>query len=60
MKLIFVHGRRQGGKDADEPRLFWKGCLNKSLRATGLSWRQLELARFGICVVLLEKLTDEG
>ncbi len=38
MKLIFIHGRSQGGKDAEELRLFWEGCLDKSFRDAGLVW----------------------
>ena len=38
MKLIFVHGRSQGGKNASELRLFWEGCLDRALRDGGLTW----------------------
>jgi len=38
MKLIFVHGRSQGGKNAEELRLFWEGCLDRGLQAARLSW----------------------
>ena len=37
MRIILVHGRSQGGKNAEELRLFWAWCLDKSFRDAGLS-----------------------
>ena len=38
MKLVFVHGRGNGGSDAEEARLFWEGCLLGTFRRLGLQW----------------------
>lgn len=38
MRLVFVHGRSQGGKNAEELRLFWEGCLDRAWRNAGLFW----------------------
>jgi hypothetical protein len=38
MRLIFVHGRSQGGKNAEELRLFWEGCLDRGFHAARLEW----------------------
>jgi hypothetical protein len=38
MKLVFVHGRSQGGKNAEELRLFWEGCLDRAFFKAGLAW----------------------
>jgi len=38
MKLVFIHGRSQGGKNAEELRLFWEGCLDRAFFAAGLVW----------------------
>jgi hypothetical protein len=45
MKLVFVHGRSQGGKNAEELRLFWEGCLDRAFFSAGLAWpRNVEVA----------------
>jgi hypothetical protein len=38
MKLIFIHGRSQGGKDAEELRLFWEGSLDRAFHKARLKW----------------------
>ncbi|MBZ5578862.1 MAG: alpha/beta hydrolase [Acidobacteriia bacterium] len=38
MKLIFIHGRSQSVKNAEELRLFWEGCLGRSFEAARLAW----------------------
>lgn len=38
MKIVFVHGRSQGGENAEELRLFWEGCLDRAFYKAGLAW----------------------
>jgi len=38
MRLVFVHGRAQGGKDSDVLQVAWEAALSRGLRKSGLSW----------------------
>jgi hypothetical protein len=46
MKVIFVHGRSQGGKNAEELQLFWKGCLDRTFRSAGMTWPETVKVEF--------------
>lgn len=38
MKLVFIHGRAQEGKDPVKLQEEWEDALNKGLQAAGLTW----------------------
>jgi pimeloyl-ACP methyl ester carboxylesterase len=38
MKIVFVHGRSQQGKDEQELRFLWEDALSKGFAAAGLAW----------------------
>lgn len=40
MKLVFIHGRSQQGKDPIELKLLWEKTLKKGMENAGLQWPQ--------------------
>lgn len=60
MRLLFIHGRAQGGKDPDELQSAWIESLHRGFDAAGLTWPKTVVVDFPYYGNKLDELTEQA